>query len=276
MALTTREVVSVVRRIEGLAPEYQKRVLLKCLGEYTGHGVRSRKEALDALSSSSGSLVALLGYFAFARAGGEQAGYNEICVGLLRPYSMRKDLDIWKDFPDWHALHNAFISGCEKSEILPNRKLNTGLIRDLYEHAQSRPEKGLLHTWGAEIRGKRSVAWLHRRLDNVHGIGRKIASFICRDTVYLHDLEARIPTDEFSLLQPVDTWIGRIAEFLNPKIDSDRDSEAGVAEFLAEVCSKAEVSGVAFNQGGWYLATNLAKSKEANLTKHLRAFAGKD
>jgi hypothetical protein len=275
MTLRARELDLMIHKIAELAVGYRKNVLFKHLGEYTGKRVRSREETLEALRSTPGSLVALLGYFAFARAGGEQAGYNEICVELLQPYSMRKDLDVWKDFPDRDALHRAFIRGCEKSEILPNRKLNTGLIRGLYELARTKPDEGLFHTWGEEIRRKRSVAWLHRRLDDVHGIGRKIASFICRDSVYLHDLEAQIPTDEFSLLQPIDTWIGRIAEFLNPRIDTDHDSEAEIAEFLAEVCRKAGVSGVAFNQGGWYLATNRAKSKEENLTKHLLAFAGK-
>lgn len=245
MALTARERASVVHGIASLAGEYRSRVLLKCLGEYTGCRVRSRKDALEALRSAPGSFVGLLGYFAFARAGGEQAGYNDICVGLLKPYSRRNDLDLWKAFPDWRALHNAFIQGCGKEEILPNRKLNTGLIRDLYKIARSTPEEGLFHVWGADVRRKCSVAWLHRKLDDVHGIGRKIASFICRDTVYLHELEAQVPAEELNFLQPVDTWIGRIAEFLNPNINSDRDSQAKIAEFLAELCDKAGESGVA-------------------------------
>lgn len=272
MVFTEQQLGLLINRIAEFAAPYRSDSLFPNMGRYIGRRVRNRAETFNALQSAACSLAGLFGNFAFARAGAEQAGYNEICVRLLKKYTRRGDQNFWKDYPDWQAFHDAFIEGCEHDEIGSNRKINSGLIRDLYRLARSTPENGLFHVWAKEIRSKRSIIKLHGMLDNIHGIGRKIASFICRDTVYLADLEANVPPCEMNLLQPVDVWIRRIAEFLNPRITLGRDDEAVIAEFLAEMCSKFSVSGVAFNQGGWYLATHQAGSQEERLRKILLTF----
>src|SRR6185436_11415181 len=102
-------------------------------------------------------------------------------------------------------------------------------------------KRGLFHVWASQIERRGGVASLHEELYEVHGVGRKIASFICRDTVYLADLEARVPRGDRCLLQPVDTWIRRIAEFLSVRFADGRKDEEVISKYLAELCTRAGV-----------------------------------
>jgi hypothetical protein len=114
--------------------------------------------------------------------------------------------------------------------------------------------------WGSDIRDRQSVAELHVALRGVRGIGPKIAAFVCRDTTFLADVERVLAHEEHWRLQPVDVWIGRIARFLRGETGSAGKSARVVAEFLADACSQAGVSNAAFNQGGWYLGSQVARS----------------
>ena len=61
-------------------------------------------------------------------------------------------------------------------------------------------------------------------------------------------------------LQPIDIWIGRIAEYLNPNLTFGRDRPAVISQYLADACEFAGISGVAFNQGSWYFGSHVAGS----------------
>jgi hypothetical protein len=76
--------------------------------------------------------------------------------------------------------------------------------------------------------------------------------------VFLAGLEGVIPTLERSYFQPVDVWIGRVAEFLNSVLTFGKDKPSTISRYLAEACTQAGVSAIAFNQGGWYFGGQVA------------------
>ncbi len=80
----------------------------------------------------------------------------------------------------------------------------------------------------------------HKELDEIWQIGPKIAAFFLRDLATVLQLKP-VPRD-YRFLQPVDTWVGQIADKLN--IHADK---------LVDACQSAGVDPIRFNQGAWYL-----------------------
>ena len=250
---------SVLERLASYSKDYLDEHLFVSIGQFAGARVGSAEEAFAALVSPLASLSMLLGYYAFARQGAERAGYNLACVSILGPYLTQGDARrFWIDFPEWEAFHRAFVSDCDSRGILQNEKFNPGLLRDLYTLASWLPDRGLFNVWAERIRDAQSVRQVFSELMGVHGIKEKIASFICRDVVFLAGLEGVIPTPERSYLQPVDVWIGRVAQFLNPDLTFGKDKASTISRYLAQACTQAGVSGIAFNQGGWYFGSQVA------------------
>jgi hypothetical protein len=250
---------AIVRGLAAHADDYRSEHLFRRIGEYTGQPVASPEEGFAALASPVASLSMLLGYYAFARQAAERAGYNEACVEILAPYRDEGGGErLWRDFPDWESFHRAFDAACMRRRIRPNRRINDGLVRELYALAARVPEQGLFHVWADRIRSTASVRDLCSELMAVHGIGQKIASFVCRDVVFLAGLEEALPRAEGRFLQPVDIWLGRVAEHLSPSLTFGKDEPSRIAQFLAEAARRAGVSGVTFNQGSWYFGSQVA------------------
>jgi hypothetical protein len=252
--------LDVVKELASYSREYVSEDLLPSVSQCVGQFVHDRERAFRTLASSTSSLAALLGCFAFARQGAERAGYNEICVALLEQFKDEDPSRFWQVYPDWPRFHTAFVEGCRRRRIMPHNRHNRGLLRDLYTLAARTPQRGLFHVWADRIRKESGLAGIFDELDGVHGIGPKIASFICRDTVFLAGLEESLPPEHRKYLQPVDIWIGRIAEFLNPDLTFGRDDPAVISQFLAGASAQAGVSGVAFNQGSWHFSSQVAGS----------------
>lgn len=256
----------VVSRVAEYAVQYRAIHLMPAVEEFTGVMARSNNEALSALRSPAHSLSMLLGYYAFARQGGERAGYNEVCTELLQPYLSAAPLRLWNDFADWRTLYAAFESGCARRGIRPNSRFNEGLLRDIYELARQTPNTGLFQTWADAVVERHDLAGVHAQLDGIHGVGPKIAAFVSRDVVCLADAEATLPPGSGRYVQPVDVWIGRIAAFLNPHLTVGASDWTSAADSLDHACRESCVSGIAFNQGGWYLGSKVAKSAERLIT----------
>src|SRR5262249_45553509 len=49
-------------------------------------------------------------------------------------------------------------------------------------------------------------------------------------------------------------------EYLNPNLTFGEDHAAVIAQYVAESCEQAGVSGIAFNQGSWYFGSQVAGS----------------
>ena len=261
---------SLIKELSTYAKEYLDHHLLASIGKFTRSPAESRDQAYQAIASPVASMSLLLGYYAFARQVAERVGYDLACVSVLSPYLPDDRGDqFWADFPNWESFHAAFVAECNRRDIRQNLKFNPGLIRDLYILAFRRPQQGLFHAWAEKVQRAQSLKGIFSELKGVHGIGDKIASFVCRDAVFLADLEGLVPSNERMYLQPIDIWIGRIAEYLNPNLTSEKDRHAVISHYLADACEFAGDSGIAFNQGSWYFGSQVAGSVRCRLKQLL-------
>jgi hypothetical protein len=92
---------------------------------------------------------------------------------------------------------------------------------------------------------------VYKELDDIWQIGPKVAAFFLRDLVAVLDLQARLKPADYRLLQPVDTWVEKIARKLNIQPGPD-----GLAAAIAETCQREGVDPIRFNQGAWYLGAH--------------------
>ncbi len=266
------DVGRVLAALAACAPAYHRDHLLPSLRRLTGTTSNSQGEAVNRLRNVVPSFRFLLGYYAFARAGGEQAGYGEICADWLEPWIDSPPSRLWEAYPDDATFVGAFRRACREAGKGVNEVQNPRLLAGLYRKARSVGNTGLFADWAERIRGGASPSALNAELDAVHAIGPKIASFIVRDVIFLHNLEPAVARDEAWALQPIDVWVARVVAFLFPgeRLGLDRPYET--AERLAGACWEAGVSGVLVNQGAWYAGAQLA-GDEAELARLLAAAA---
>lgn len=97
----------------------------------------------------------------------------------------------------------------------------------------------------------------HTAIQQINGIGSKIASLFLRDVAVMYNL---FPTEDRHLLQPVDVWVKRVYEKLAlQKIKSEQDVESAQRWFL-EGATKEGVRAEAVNAGMWYFSSQIADS----------------
>lgn len=85
-------------------------------------------------------------------------------------------------------------------------------------------------------------------------VGKKIAAFYLRDIVSVFQLENNISPDDFMYLQPIDTWLRKIARKLN--VDLQEANDISIIDWIINQCQNENISPILFNQGAWYLGYN--------------------
>lgn len=90
---------------------------------------------------------------------------------------------------------------------------------------------------------------LYRRLDGIRQVGQKVASFYLRDLITCYHL--KVSEDDYSLVQPLDTWVLKVATALG--VCGDRDDSTIAIEKILQVCKQFGVDPKRFNSGAWYL-----------------------
>lgn len=191
------------------------------------------------------ALAFIFRYHAFARAGGEQAGYGEYAFNALQSIQSRAEGSIPAT-----TLWDRFVDQCEMHDTGVNERVNRGVVTGLTELVN---DKGNLFLWvESEIKQTATVESVFEELMNVKGIGRKIATFIIRDLVWFLGMEREIQDDDLQYLQPIDRWVRRVAEQLFPELEGA--SREQIAAKVARQCVQNGISGAEFNQGAWYLS----------------------
>jgi len=244
---------------------YQQEILLKRVTTLLERPIVSRQGLREALTNPISSARVFFGYYAFARAGGERAGYSEVCVRLLKGR---------QSYPDASSFLAAFKRDCKVRKIGANRKLTEGLVSQGYERLfVSSGALGWLSQLGLRIANAHEVWPIYLDLVSIPGVGPKIAAFLCRDLVWIFDCEKMLPNREQFLIQPIDTWIRQIAQLLWPELGKVEDSAELNILFAMRICwalEKVKVSGVEFNQGAWYFGSQIVKEGK-NLIKKLES-----
>jgi len=112
-----------------------------------------------------------------------------------------------------------------------------------------------LATYTRNLTQNRQTEAAHTLIDDIRGIGTKIASLYLRDIVYLAKIPEETITDQY-YLQPVDTWIEQTLSIIFGK--EKPKTLVGQQEVIVELCQAADVSPIAFSQGAWMLGSEVA------------------
>ncbi len=88
----------------------------------------------------------------------------------------------------------------------------------------------------------------------IYQVGPKVAAFYLRDLVMLFNLERHVPAQFLYTLQPVDTWVERLAKLVG--IAGPDATNIDTAQAIVSYCAERGCSALQFNQGMWYLGAN--------------------
>lgn len=115
-----------------------------------------------------------------------------------------------------------------------------------------------LIAWAQEQVKQRRLVEAHRQLQQVNGIGNKIASLFFRDTVVQSGLTVCADRE---WLQPIDGWVKKVVWSLSgAELKTD-----GCKRFMVEKCRAPELA----NQGVWYFCARVADSSTYLVRKAL-------
>lgn len=203
----------------------------------------------------------LLRYHGFARAGGEQAGYGEIAHSAFDEL----ELTAGDDVPPTE-LWERFKRGCEEEGKGINQQNNEGVITGLAELTN---REGNLFVWIRDsVDGPCNLKHLYLELNDIKGIGHKVAAVILRDAVDLWDMETLVAAHNRRYLQPVDKWVRRVSVALWPELEGKGREE--IARELADECEKHDVSNIEFNQGAYFLGAQKLDGDDSELEAVIR------
>ena len=200
------------------------------------------------------ALVCFVNHYAYQRQGAP-ASYSKITKktienrfnGNIAAVTLIDAKETWNDFKkiaktEFNNLrvnktHNPMNSDSGILTVMANRN-----ITNLASHV-----KGLIQN--------NQTKEAHRLLTSIRGIGTKISSLYLRDVAYLGKFpEIRIKDQYY--LQPVDTWIEQALSIIfgreKPRVLKEKQ------ERIVNLCITANISPIAFNQGAWFLGSQIA------------------
>lgn len=95
---------------------------------------------------------------------------------------------------------------------------------------------------------------VHRGIQDINGIGSKIASLFLRDVAVIYNT---FPAKDRYLLQPVDVWVKRVFDKLTDNESHDTET---IQQGIVDVATRIDVLPEAVNQGMWYFSSQVADS----------------
>jgi hypothetical protein len=87
-------------------------------------------------------------------------------------------------------------------------------------------------------------------LKTIYGIGPKLACFFLRDLCFVYKVEPS-SKEELICIQPVDTWVRKVAIKLGIPGCTEDKHETEVIEPIVSFCLKHKISPLMFNCGAW-------------------------
>jgi len=103
-------------------------------------------------------------------------------------------------------------------------------------------------------------------LQKIISIGPKITSFYLRDLICMYSLEKYISKEDLIFLQPIDTWVRKVA-FKVGITDDINEQDSSLRKKIVKACLDLKVSTIKFNQGAWFLGYNSFDILFENLDK---------
>ena len=143
----------------------------------------------------------------------------------------------------------------ELKQVIGKRKIGKGrdidMVISILNFASKLKEKNIVKYSISKIK-KGELKSHFYELQTIISIGPKIASLYLRDLVWMYSLERLISKDDLVYLQPIDTWVRKVA-FKTGIIDDIKLSDTQVRQKIVEACQNLDISTIKFNQGAWYV-----------------------
>jgi len=98
---------------------------------------------------------------------------------------------------------------------------------------------------------------IHNAIQEINGIGPKIASLFLRDVAIMYDLT---PTKDRYLLQPVDVWVERVFQRLAPQKVKNQQGVEPVQRWILKEATRGKVCAEVVNAGMWYFSSQIVGS----------------
>lgn len=247
MASTTIEVDRIVRFLAEFTEEYEV--------VHFGKRLTEINSSVDGIATTDPEtfLKFVYHHYAFNRAGGAKAGYNDIAVKSLEEVGSCDPTALWKEFQD----------RCDARDIGVNKRVNHGAVTGPATLVRS---NGNLFEWIAdEIQAMQTIQPLYTEVNGIQGFGEKITRFFLRDAVWITGVEPLLSDEDGQYIQPMDVWTRRIINLLDDDSWGLPDNE--LSQRAAQACSEAGVSNAEFNQGAWYYG---AKSMDGDTEAMVR------
>jgi hypothetical protein len=223
----------------------------------------------EALSDPVLALSQFLFGYAFERQGRSPA-YAPIARHVIETTGATKVF--WQDEAMPHRVWTSFCSTLnEIREDARSNPMNNPLCPQGYSYPSKGGKKGtnqpsvlqfvqqrLKHfdynivAWAKCMLLDGQVQTVHGDLRSINGIGPKIASFFLRDVAWCFGIEVVSQRD---LLQPIDVWVERTAQQLDPT------SKGRAATWIVQQSESAGVLPEAVNAGVWYFGALIAGSE---------------
>jgi hypothetical protein len=85
-------------------------------------------------------------------------------------------------------------------------------------------------------------------------VGPKVAALYLRDLVMLFNLSDSVKDDSAFCLQPIDTWVRKLARKVG--IVDEHADDPSIQRAIVKACAENGIPAFRFNQGAWYLGYN--------------------
>lgn len=122
------------------------------------------------------------------------------------------------------------------------------LAKGLLAFITSKEERNLIIPYTIKKIKAGGIKEHYEELDDIFMIGDKIASFYLRDVVSLFELDSYVPDNELVYLQPIDTWVKRVAREIGI---TEHKSHKKIRQDIVNCCLEANVNPQEFNMGAW-------------------------
>lgn len=203
------------------------------------------------------ALVCFVEHYAYQRQGAPVKAYanigkmtiKRIFNGDIRSVTPANVKEAWKKYQE---IAEKEFNGLGVNKRNNPMRSNGGVLSLL---ASGQVTKNNLAVHVKHLLENRQTKVAYQLMYNIRGIARKIAPLYLRDIAHL----GRIPEDKIKdqyYLQPVDTWIEQALSIIfgsrKPKILKEKQ------ERIVNLCMTADVSPIAFNQGAWFLGSQIA------------------
>jgi hypothetical protein len=199
------------------------------------------------------ALVCFSENYAYQRQGAAPA-YPEIAMKALqnrfgqgiKSVTITDAKEVWKDYQE--------IAG-NQYHVKVNKKLNPMCSDNGLLTIMANKNIMNLASYVNRLIQNNQTKEAHELIDDIRGIGPKIASLYLRDIAYLGKIPEKGIKDQY-YLQPVDTWIEQALSIIfgekKPEVLMEKQ------EMIVNLCKMADVSPIAFSQGAWMLGSQIA------------------